>query len=497
MSRKKLFPRDWLGNRPYKTVGEADIYYSGIASMVYDLLEAGGMEKEVFKTTEKTVRAAAVLTGLFEDIISGTGMWDLVVSECLRRYGKMLPFYDMTDYVRGEINLQDVQLLLWDLVQSQNPGRVMNPENPMLEAVSRSVFLLLDAEYEFAVENEPLKAFLTAPGIENDYWAVRHRLEWILQSSFLNHRFIDELPEVLKELEESEVVQQMEMDKVLYYHQVDALFNFRSNLLSMRCPEILSAICGKDKECVISGMRLLPTFTYEYLDNDDRLLAIARVVDGKVFQVEMDSFSSLDTSAFKRGVTTLNCTLVNFGKKTYQVGLMSIQPEGVDLSDQERNEQYSEVVERFPAEMAKKMKKAMKGRDIVFFSSFKTLRNFVESTTGFDIGPDQSASYNPEGHYMLTLDSRYGISISGGFNHCICLPDNTFYDKILAEDDAVNFFVNPRACNYDTACMLQDAGALPDARLESIHGPEHGRTFLHENGRFLTDYFFHRYRGDL
>jgi hypothetical protein len=97
---------------------------------------------------------------------------------------------------------------------------------------------------------------------------------------------------------------------------------------------------------------------------------------------------------------------------------------------------------------------------------------------------------------MLTLDSKYGISISGGFNHCICLPDNTFYDKERAGNDAVNFFVNPRACNYDTACMLQDADALPDAYLESTRGREHGRAFLHENGRFFTDYFFHRYRGD-
>lgn len=70
MKGKMIFPRDWLGDRPYEKVGEADIYYSKIASMVYDLLKAGGMEKEVFKTTEKTVRAAAVLTGLFEDIIS-------------------------------------------------------------------------------------------------------------------------------------------------------------------------------------------------------------------------------------------------------------------------------------------------------------------------------------------------------------------------------------------------------------------------------------------
>lgn len=56
--KKYFFPKDWLGNRPYKTIGEADIYYFGIASMVYDLLKRGGMEDEVFKTTEKPLPSA-------------------------------------------------------------------------------------------------------------------------------------------------------------------------------------------------------------------------------------------------------------------------------------------------------------------------------------------------------------------------------------------------------------------------------------------------------
>lgn len=423
-------------------------------------------------------------------------MWDLMVSECLRRYGKLLPFYDTTDYVRGEINLQDVQLLLWDLCQSQNPGRVMNPENPMLYAVAVSVYGIFDMEYEYAVENEPLKEFLTDPAIGENYWAARKRLEWILQSSFLNHRYINELADSIDELEETAVAKKMDKSQVLYYHQVQCLFNFRRNLLSMRCPEILSAICGQDGKGRADGMRLLPTFIYRYIDNDDRILTLQRMVDDKVFHVEMDSFNALDTSGFRKGVTTLTCTLVNFGSKTYQIGLMSILPEGRELSEHEKHEQYQEVVEKFPAEMAKKVKKAMKGRDIVFFSSFKALEAFVENATGFGVGEDLSAAHNPDGHFMLTLDPHYGISISGGFNHCICLPENTFYDKTRAEKDALAFFVDTRACNYETACLLQDIDALPDARLESLKGPDYGRQFLHDNGRFITDYFFSRYRGD-
>ena len=72
----------------------------------------------------------------------------------------------------------------------------------------------------------------------------------------------------------------------------------------------------------------------------------------------------------------------------------------------------------------------------------------------------------------------------------------TFYDKARAENDALAFFVDPRACNYETACLLHDLDALPDARLESLKGPEYGRQFLHDNGRFIADYFFSRYRGD-
>ena len=53
------------------------------------------------------------LTGWFEDLCSELGFWSVVNTTCRQRYGKILPFYDTSDYYPGEPNPQDIQLLLW------------------------------------------------------------------------------------------------------------------------------------------------------------------------------------------------------------------------------------------------------------------------------------------------------------------------------------------------------------------------------------------------
>ena len=457
------------------------------------MLEVTGIKKEVLKTNEMTRRAAISLVGLFEDIISGIGQWDLVVSECLRRYGKALPFYKTDTYVRGEINVQDVQLLLWDLCQSCWGKSVINPENPLLLGTAQAIFGLFDDEYEYAPENEQLKTFLDSNDVVDGYWKARCRLEWLLQSSFLNHRYMSELPDDLDEVKNSEAAKELGVSRAAYYLQIDRLFNFRSNLLSMRTPEILSAICGLDSDGKIGQMRLLPIFRYVYEGADKRHLTLRRIVDKELFQVEIDSFDNLDTKPLTEGVSHVSCSLVNYGSKWYQIGMMTLLPSGRALSEAEMQEQLQRLGGKNSAEIAEKVRNALGGRSIAVFPSFNELREFVTAVTGISVGID---GINPKSSFLLATDSKTGISIGGGLNYCVSLPENLEYDKSRAEKDAISFFANPDACTYETSCALQEVGALPDARLESIRGPEYGRRFLHENGQFFTDYFFHRYQGD-
>jgi len=487
---------DWLANRPYSRASEADAYYAAIATTVYQVLKDAGLQEEIFKTDEMMRRAAMSLTGLFEDIISGIGTWDLVVSESIRRYGRVLPFYGASGYERGEINLQDVQLLLWDLCQSCREKSVLNPENPGLFSVAKLIFDIFDAEYESAPENTQLKDFLKDPEIGEDYWAVRFRLEWLLQSSFINHRFMSELPAVIDEVKRSSAMDDVGLERAVYAHQVNQLFNFRSNLLSMRCPEILSRICGCDPDGKIAAMRLLPLVSYRYKSVSDRQLSLCREADKKLFEVELDSFDYLETDSFTPDVTSIICSMVNFGEQWYQAGILSVLPSGRQLSEEELADQRMMLLSKASEDLQKKALKALGGKDFALFPSFQKLREFVKSTMGIQIEKAPDSDFAPEGQYILTFDSRTGLALSHGFCHCIATDENPWYDKAKADKDAIGMIVEPRATTYEFTCYLLDHDLLPDARLESIHGPEYGRRFVKDNAQFLADYFHHRFRGD-
>ena len=493
---RTIFPADWVGERPYDRTGEADIYYAGVATRVYNILSRSFVRDEIIHEDRDIRRAAMALTGLFEDIISGTGMWDLLVRECLRRYGKELPFYDMTGYVRGEINLQDVRLLLWDILQSHRQGSMLNPENPYMEEIAGKIFRVFDEEYEFAVENEPLRVFLTHPEIAQGYWRVRHRLEWILQSSFLNHRYMTELPGELEPVLGNDFSDEIGIDKILYHMQVDHMFSFRSNLLSMRSCEILSGICGMDSNGKIAGMRMLPMFHYLYCGHDEEMLRVRRLADDAEFAIAMESFDKLDTSSLKAGVSIIICNLVKYGGEWYQAGIMSMSPDGGLFSEESRMNELQQLNLPFTKEQVKRYKSVMQGKDILFFSTYEKLRSFINEAAGQGPDFDSVKEFPRNTTYMVLLHPSKGLSIVAGLNHCIFIEGNTFYDPERAAIDSLAFYVSPDACPYETACCLQDKGLLPNAAINSLKGTDYGRAFLHDNGRFITDYFFHRYRGD-
>ncbi|MBR1436824.1 MAG: DUF3843 family protein [Bacteroidales bacterium] len=495
-SRKVIFPKDWVGARPYDKAGEADVYYSSIANEVYSILRFSPAFDEVIHTEDRAKQAAIVLTSQFEDIISGLGMWDLVVGESLRRYGRLLPFYDTSDYVRGEINLQDVCLLLWDVLQSFRKDTVSNPENPCLHSIATEIFSVFDSEYEYAIENVPLKEFLSSPEISSGYWKVRYRLEWILQSSYLCHRFLLELGDELDDLKSSKGAENMTMEDMAYHHEVDSLFNFRSNLLSMRCPEILSGICGCDSGGKIGKMRIVPVLSYLYLGKDDSALLVKRLADGEKFRIELDSFSSLDTSRMKVGKTILAFSIVNYGDKWYQCGIMSEYPENAVYPEYRRMMEREVLSRKLPEKVVKKILRKFGGRNWEIFPTARDVIFFFEDYLGERIEESDFGKEDLLRPYLVCLDSSSPWVSYPDVCPCICAPDNPFYDKAFAEKNGLSFFVDPDTCPYETSVSLVEEGFLPDAGINSISGAEHGRKYLHEHAHFFLDYFFHRYKGD-
>ena len=109
MAKKNfLYPAEWVKNKPYTTVDNVDIYYTGIANRIYDILKETKLDS-VFAEPDNLRIVTMSIAGWFEDVISQNGIWQTFTTECEKTYGRRLPFYDTgNSYYPDEINIEDV-----------------------------------------------------------------------------------------------------------------------------------------------------------------------------------------------------------------------------------------------------------------------------------------------------------------------------------------------------------------------------------------------------
>ena len=96
--------------------------------------------------------------------------------------------------------------------------------------------------------------------------------------------------------------------------------------------------------------------------------------------------------------------------------------------------------------------------------------------------------------YSIYGDPLNGVCISPNNGQCIALKGNEFYNKEYAKREGIGFYVNNGSVPYRVACILHGQGLIPDAAIKSLKGYEYGRDFLHKNGDFFLDYFYHSTR---
>lgn len=90
------------------------------------------------------------LLGYYQDIITDAGLWRTFTDECLRRYGRRVPFHDdYEDYIDYELNRADVEFVLWYLLAFNSmQHRFLSPRDEKLLALSDALYKVLESEYD-------------------------------------------------------------------------------------------------------------------------------------------------------------------------------------------------------------------------------------------------------------------------------------------------------------------------------------------------------------
>ena len=163
----KIFPIDWVQTRPYSIPDAVDRYYVDLANCIAHIIETSPMASS-FNDREHILLSAILIAEWFEDICSETGIWHVVNEECQKRYGVLLPFYDLSDYYPGEVNLQDIRLLIWDILQRAHidEGRIINPENPGIYVLASDLSEMLNNFFKDAYADGTMISCAETYGIQ-------------------------------------------------------------------------------------------------------------------------------------------------------------------------------------------------------------------------------------------------------------------------------------------------------------------------------------------
>ena len=205
MKQNIIYRKHWLDLHPYEQVQPSDDYYVDLANRLFGVMELKGLALDV------RARMALYLAAYLEDQVSDLRLWQTFLNEHKRLYGRLLPFYSVTDasctdlgmvsadsasvYYPDEVNREDVAFILWNTIQKSvqhgipqagnSPfivGNFVDPHHPHLLAEADRLYAHLEKAYEEAPSNEALAGVLTTATNEGE---GRKKLHWLFGHTYL------------------------------------------------------------------------------------------------------------------------------------------------------------------------------------------------------------------------------------------------------------------------------------------------------------------------
>ena len=149
----EITAKDFMLKQPnYPQVAESDKYYMVLAGRLAKIWDNSRLLMNVGDEVRRDVVLA--VTSYFQDIIADAGIWRSFSEACDKWYGRPVPLFDRPDdYIDSELNLIDVQFIIWYVIDGESEqyghGR-LSPHDPDVERLARLFHGLLDAVYEEA-----------------------------------------------------------------------------------------------------------------------------------------------------------------------------------------------------------------------------------------------------------------------------------------------------------------------------------------------------------
>ncbi len=457
--------------KPYEREARTDGYYLRLSNGVKDAI-LDGIDSHIFKAYLNDAELnllSCFLTSYFEDIVSGTNVWNSFVRMHSRLYDKPLPFYDIDDYFEEEINPQDISFLIWYFLNTIQTDKFISPYNDFIIEAGDRIYEIFDEAWDEAPENDIIRSFYQIDENENDFYIARKLIDTILFKTYL---FYTDTALALKE-KETEIVNKNKRDEnllnFLNENRDVSTHSYHTRLLASKGKDWASEITGKNHKLSSGYSNMSPKISayFLYKGQDASDIFIEHIASGRKFKLTKKSFEHSD--GLKEIDTIVFMGIVRWQDEWWFSGVQFQSKFNPDLVLNERNSLKSRRAVDFldyqnteTAEILTNQLKAFKamnnGSQIVFLKSSeidKFIKRYSEHYNASlklsekDIREAEERS-RKDGYFgedkppkdfsevsdsaLVFFNPKTGVEMALAVNSAFPLPNNPFFDASQSDE---------------------------------------------------------------
>ena len=482
---RKITASDIADRHPWLMRCNTDQEYAELANAIYDTYheELGFME-----TDENIMNVCVGLALYFEDIHSGTHLFETFAKLYHQMYGRYVPFYDSMDENSPEAELDAVNFVLWLVIAAERGNNVANPLNSGIRQMAREVLLLWHERKDGIHPNEELADYLYCEETQSVAIEVRKVLTWIENKCFLgrwynNYNYEDD------EFQIWEFFRGGTDDQKRYAHDCLGAFEHQAWPLSLKASHIYAEMIrlemnDDDDEIAaqIDKIEFEPLGAYQIVKHNSRGV-ILRDFKGKEFLLEGLSIGAMKSS---RQCSHVISSFFKYDGHWEMNGMSAWKDIDGKIYTQyaegqrERWSYYHDYVGQY-----EDFVKAHDGERLFFFKDTKEISKWIETQLHQNpadiISEDAPRNtplmlfFEPNGQMTFTLNPQ-----------CVSHKGNKYYDRAYAGQEGMCLVAQPESASPDLTMYIIEHDLLKDVCFNDFRGQEHGRKLLQENIDFVA-----------
>lgn len=224
--------------------------------------------------------------------------------------------------------------------------------------------------------------------------------------------------------------------------------------------------------------------TYRVIDEDECFVYFENVESGG--KRNLTKYSLIDKVPFVKGQYLTFAIAQCDGEWFLNGSMVNLKLSDKDVEERVRNKKLKDDSD---FRYYEKFMEVNDNKQLTFFASAADYKDFLRNKMGLKFN-DEIIKLPFDGAFAMFVE-KDGQYLFKEMMDCIKAESNPTYNRTFANENAAGFYISDEIHPYTLACYLKDNDLLPDARLVSAKGDDHGRKFLNDNLQFIID-FAHR-----